>query len=213
MVTLARTFGVINQRPRLSPREARTILLAIVVITTALSWTFVVQPLRSNLQRDRIALEREQTLWAQERELLANLGYTRSGWQTVLQQLREDSIRFFGWEDSTGGLTSAVTDMEAVVQDAALGADVWLDKITSSSDSTAGSDVLTAATVKITARSSPVAAARFFKALETNERLLRVEQLRILALPNDAARGQMAFEAQIVGFLLSMDSFDVGTTG
>lgn len=194
---------------RMSAREKRAISAGALVVIPAIAWVFGLQPMFSRIVDDRRTLAAEREALSKQRTVIDAADDIGVASDAVKAAIAAERDRLFEWTRRNGGPVSAANDFQAWVEAAALETDVWIDNTTVIPDSLAEARMLTPVVMRVAARSTPASAARFLGLVERDEKLVRIERLRLLALPDGSMPpGNIAFEADVIAFMVAGEELD-----
>ncbi len=189
--------------PTLSARDRRALLLAASVLVPALFWALVAAPYLSAVERASDSMAAERELLRREVALLASAEQFPAALEEGAAQLLEVASRLFGGENPS--VTSAA--LAQYLQTAARSARVLFTRLEPAPAEEAGTGVI-ALPLRVQGETDLEGLLTLLHSLETGEKLVRVENLRIQGLRTTTARAVddsevLSFEFTAAGFMLA----------
>ncbi len=197
-----------NRFAALSPRDRRALTIGVLVLLPALFFVWGVRPYLTMLEESRDYLSVERAALARERAAV-DAAQRNPGMQQLADSLmRAMSPRLFAGRDDVMATAELVSHLGAVAQEH----DVWLQNATTRPAALGDAGVRTLH-VALRAESDLEGLLRFLQALETGNKLVRVERLDVSVAPQALSPDgvePVSITASIVGYAIPEDSSRTG---
>lgn len=182
----------------MSPRDRRALFLGLAILGPALFYIWGVKPYRAALSDTRAEVAMKRDLLSREMAAVAAAQRNPDLQRVADSAMRAMQPRLFEGRDDVMATAELVSHLGVVAQEHEV-----LLEAASTRPTTVGESGVRALHVEIRAESDLYGILSFLRALESTEKLLRVERIdisRSLALTEDEGIEPLAISASIVGY-------------